>query len=174
MSKKPNEEMTIAYRIKYIRESKRLSQAELAERAGYVDKSSISKIENSGNDISLKKINKIADALGVSPNDLLANDETGLNLRILEDSDERVHPGIMSRMNQYSKLLKNFHSELEEVRRLVEESKRVSSYHEFGKSFDEAMDIINEKEKELNDLFCMLKKAVGYEDDRDEDEEASR
>ena len=74
MKKDQNEEITIAYRIKTLREYKNLTQEELANIAGYNDKSSISKIENSGNNISLKKVNKIAEALNVSPSELLGDD----------------------------------------------------------------------------------------------------
>lgn len=58
--------MTIADRIRITREKLNLSQEALAKRCGYADKTSISKIENSGDDITLKKIKRIADALGVS------------------------------------------------------------------------------------------------------------
>ncbi len=68
-----DEEDTIAYRVKSIRTYKNLTQEELAGLAGYNDKSSISKIENSGNEISLKKINRIAKALGVSPSELISD-----------------------------------------------------------------------------------------------------
>lgn len=58
--------MTIADRIRNKRESLHLSQEELAKKCGYADKTSISKIENAGDNITLKKIKRIADALGVS------------------------------------------------------------------------------------------------------------
>lgn len=58
--------MTVADRIKYRREELGYTQSELADKVGYSDKTSISKIENSGNDISMKKLRKIADALSVS------------------------------------------------------------------------------------------------------------
>lgn len=58
--------MTIADRIRNKRNELKLSQAELAERAKYCDKTRISKIENSGNDISMKQVKRIAAALGVS------------------------------------------------------------------------------------------------------------
>lgn len=57
--------MTIADRIRNIRNELQLSQTELAERANYCDKTRISKIENSGNDISMKQVKRIASALGV-------------------------------------------------------------------------------------------------------------
>lgn len=57
--------MTVADRIRMSREAAAMTQDELARRAGYKDKTSISKIENSGDDISLKKVRKLADALAV-------------------------------------------------------------------------------------------------------------
>lgn len=55
--------MTVADRIKYKRIELGLSQAELAEKAGYCGKTVISRFEHSGNDISMKQIKKLADAL---------------------------------------------------------------------------------------------------------------
>lgn len=63
--------MTIADRIRSARNELQLSQTELAGRAGYCDKTRISKIENAGNDISMKQIKRIAVALGVSTNYLM-------------------------------------------------------------------------------------------------------
>jgi len=58
--------MTIADRIRIKREELHMTQDELAARCGYAGKSSISKIEASGDDITLKKIQRVAAALGVS------------------------------------------------------------------------------------------------------------
>lgn len=66
--------MTIADRIRNIRNELQLSQSELAERANYCDKTRISKIENSGNDISMKQVKRIALALGVSMESLMGWD----------------------------------------------------------------------------------------------------
>lgn len=63
--------MTIADRIRLKREELSLTQEELAARCGYTTKSSITKIEKSGNDITLKKIKRVADALGVAPSYLM-------------------------------------------------------------------------------------------------------
>lgn len=63
--------MTIADRIRNIRNELQLSQTELAERANYCDKTRISKIENSGNDISMKQVKRIASALGVPMESLM-------------------------------------------------------------------------------------------------------
>ena len=58
--------MTVADRIRNKRCDLQLSQEELAKRANYSDKTRISKIENSGDDISMKQIKRIAEALGVT------------------------------------------------------------------------------------------------------------
>lgn len=58
--------ITISDRIKSIRLEKGLTQDELALRMGFSNRSAISKIETAGNDITLKTINKVANALGVT------------------------------------------------------------------------------------------------------------
>ena len=63
--------MTVADRIKLKREELNLSQEELAKKIGNKDKSTISKIEKSGNDITMKNIQRIANALGVTSQYLL-------------------------------------------------------------------------------------------------------
>lgn len=63
--------MTVADRIRITREEKGLTQEQLALRMGYTGKSSVSKIEISGNDITLKKVSRVAEALGVTPSYLM-------------------------------------------------------------------------------------------------------
>lgn len=63
--------MTVADRIKELRTEKGITQTELAKRLGNKDKSTISKIESKGNDISLKDINRIAEALGTTASYLM-------------------------------------------------------------------------------------------------------
>ena len=58
--------MTVADRIKMRRLELEWSQEELAKRAGYYGKPTISKYENAGNDISMKQVAKMAKALGVT------------------------------------------------------------------------------------------------------------
>lgn len=58
--------MTVADRIRLKREELNLSQDELAKKIGCKDKSTISKIEKSGNNITMKNIQRIADALEVT------------------------------------------------------------------------------------------------------------
>lgn len=58
--------MTTADRIKAERERQGLTQEDLAKRCGYQNKSSICKVEASGDEVTRKKLSKIADALNVS------------------------------------------------------------------------------------------------------------
>lgn len=63
--------MTIGERIRFKRNELGLSQTELAEKAGYSDKTAISKLENAGDDISMKQIKRVAKALGINSSILL-------------------------------------------------------------------------------------------------------
>jgi len=58
--------MTVGERIKEIREEKGLSQEELATRLGLKNKSSVCKVERSGNKMSTPNIEKYAKALGTT------------------------------------------------------------------------------------------------------------
>ena len=59
--------MTVGERIKQIRESRDISQEDLANKLGLKDKSSVCKIEKAGDNISTKSIAKYAEALNVTP-----------------------------------------------------------------------------------------------------------
>ena len=62
--------ITFGNRIKEIRIEKGMSQDELATRAGYTSRSTISKIENGKADVPRSQIVKLANALGVDPTEL--------------------------------------------------------------------------------------------------------
>ena len=57
--------------IKKLRESKGMSQDELAELTGYTSRSSIAKIEKGLVDLQQTKIIAFANALGVTPSELM-------------------------------------------------------------------------------------------------------
>lgn len=61
--------------IKKFRLQAKMSQLELARRTGYTDRSSIAKVERGTVDLSQSKIKQFADALGVTPSELLGWDE---------------------------------------------------------------------------------------------------
>ena len=63
--------MTVGDRIKEIRNQLGWSQEELAKRAGYNDKTAISKLEHSDNRITLKQVKRIAKALDVEASYLM-------------------------------------------------------------------------------------------------------
>lgn len=67
--------MTVADRIKERREKLSISQEDLAAKLGLKDKSSISKIENSGDKVSLRNIEKIAPLLRCSVQYLMGWDD---------------------------------------------------------------------------------------------------
>lgn len=58
--------MTVADRIKYLREKQGMSQETLANKIGLKDKSSIAKIEKSGDKITLKNVEKLSEVLNCS------------------------------------------------------------------------------------------------------------
>ena len=62
--------------IKRIREEKGMSHEELARLVGFKSRSSINKIEMGVNDITQSKLVAIANALGVSPGELMGSDDT--------------------------------------------------------------------------------------------------
>lgn len=61
----------IGEKVKYCRLARGWTQAELAERMGYGNKSTIARIENDLNDLPLSKVEKLAKVLGVSPSYLM-------------------------------------------------------------------------------------------------------
>lgn len=67
--------MTIGDRIKQRRMELGMSQEELAHKLGYKSRSSINKIELGGQNLTQKKIKKIADALDTTPEYIMGWDE---------------------------------------------------------------------------------------------------
>lgn len=59
--------MTVADRVKERREKLGISQEELAHRMGLKSRSSITRIEKSGDDITLKDVERLSKALNCSP-----------------------------------------------------------------------------------------------------------
>lgn len=67
--------MTVGDRIKLVRESKGISQEQLAKQMGYSGKTSVSKIESSGDSLNIKTVSKYASALGVTESYLMGWEE---------------------------------------------------------------------------------------------------
>ena len=68
--------MDIYEKIKYLRESKNISQEELAEKMGYKSKTSIHKIEQKKTDLPLSKVKEFAKVFNVSPEYLMGWEES--------------------------------------------------------------------------------------------------
>jgi len=85
--------MDAGTRIRKERERRGWTQEELAKKCGYKYKSSISKIEASGDDISSKKLKLIASVLGVSVGELMGWTETYTKTR---ESFERNYDAVMA------------------------------------------------------------------------------
>ena len=82
--------MTVADRIRERRNEIGMSQADLARLIGTKDRSTISQIENSGDNITMKNIIRIAEALNVSTHYLLGwesreEDQTYQKLKEIAD-----------------------------------------------------------------------------------------
>lgn len=80
--------------IKKYRIAREWSQADLAQRVGYADKSMISRIENGKVDLQLGQIKKFAEVLGVTPGELLGRDgvENDIQLLAIQVADRVLEP----------------------------------------------------------------------------------
>lgn len=63
--------MNLYNNIRKLRKARKMSQDELAKRAGYTDRSSIAKIEKGLVDLNQSKIQIFADIFGVTPSELM-------------------------------------------------------------------------------------------------------
>lgn len=87
--------MTVADRIKECRENLGLTQTELANMMGCKDKSTVSRIESSGNDVSMRNIKRIAPVLKTTPSYLLGWDDHE-NVKPLPSIDKA---GVLARIS---------------------------------------------------------------------------
>lgn len=105
--------MTIADRIKQIREEKGLSQEDLAKRLGLKDKSSVCRVEKQGDNVTTRSIKRYAEALNTSiPRIMGWSDSDEINesleriqqegMQIYEDEERKIGaPGIALRIALY-------------------------------------------------------------------------
>ena len=106
--------MTVADRIKYLREKAGLSQEELAHKMGLKSRSSITRIEKSGDDISLRDVERMSEFFNVSPLYLMGwLDEKNIEI-------EQINNNIPEHLKRYNQFI-NLYSQLsEENRQLVD------------------------------------------------------
>ena len=113
--------MTVGERIKQIREDKNISQEDLSKRLGLKDKSSVCKIEKAGDNVSTKSIVKYAEALGVTPAQIMGWEK--------EEPDFSEYQVALHSENEYEfvKLFKSANPEIQDaVVTLLKSSKRDS------------------------------------------------
>lgn len=92
--------MTVADRIRHLREESGMSQAELAHRMGLKSRSSITRIEKSGDDITLKDVERLSKALGCSPLYLMGWDDEEKNN---DELREKHFTGLYSQLQDSEK-----------------------------------------------------------------------
>lgn len=116
--------MNIGLRIKEERERRGWTQEELANRCGYKYKSSISKIESAGDNISSKKLKAVALALGVPVGTLMGWESTSITYK----SEEAELLNALKDRPEMKMLFKSAKSatkeQIESVARLLESFKQ--------------------------------------------------
>lgn len=71
--------MTVADKVRHLREKLGMSQEQLAHKMGLKSRSSITRIEKAGDDITLKDVERLSKALGCSPLYLMGWDDENKN-----------------------------------------------------------------------------------------------
>ena len=97
---KEGDYMTAGEKIRYIRESKNMTQGELAELMGLKSKSAVSRTEASGDKITTKTVMKYAEALGVTPLDIIS-EEKEVSPAEIEKELKRADSSTLRRIKAY-------------------------------------------------------------------------
>ena len=121
--------MTIADRIKKRRKDLELTQEDLANRMGLSDRSSVTRIEHSGNNVSFKQVSRIAPSLMCTPAYLLGmtdNPSEVIPLPSLPGQHFRIRP-------EYDSETGNMTYHKEEQDPITEEWRTVSQKTKQGK-----------------------------------------
>ena len=99
--------MTAGEKIRQIREEKGITQDELATRLGLKSRSSVSKIEMSGDNISTKAVLAYAKALGVLPSDIVVLEERKRSVSSVEKQIENFNLEQLRRIEAYAHYLQS-------------------------------------------------------------------
>lgn len=98
--------LTLYKNIKRLREQLGMSQDELAEKTGYTSRSSIAKIEKGLVDLQQSKIISFANALGVTPSQLMGLDDQPITMAAHFDGDEYTEAELED-IRAYAEFVKN-------------------------------------------------------------------
>jgi transcriptional regulator with XRE-family HTH domain len=116
--------MEIGQKIKKVRELRNLTQDYIASKIG-VTQESYSKIESSRNNVSIQKLEKIAEILEVGLSDLLNFDETRVLLKF-ENTHNNAQVGYFNEIESikqvYEKMLAQKCAEIETLKEIYEKS----------------------------------------------------
>lgn len=93
--------MTVGDRIKQRRTELNMSQEELARKIGYKDRSTISYIENGGNNFPIAKVQAVAEALNTSPQWIMGwdDDDTDPREQLLQEAFDNPDRRILFSLN---------------------------------------------------------------------------
>lgn len=98
--------LTLYKNIKRLREQLGMSQDELAEKTGYTSRSSIAKIEKGLVDLQQSKSISFANALGVTPSQLMGWDDQPTTMAAHFDGDEYTEAELED-IRAYAEFVKN-------------------------------------------------------------------
>lgn len=114
--------MTVADRIRNRRIELGMSQDELAERAGYKDKTSISKLEHLGDGVTMKQAQRLSDPLDVTVAYLMGWEGTATELPPMQVPEPVPEPGYVSTADipKAINLYEKYKSATPEVRAAIE------------------------------------------------------
>ena len=98
--------LTLYKNIKKLREELGMSQDELAEKTGYTSRSSIAKIEKGLVDLQQSKIINFANALGVTPSQLMGWDDQPTTIAAHFDGAEYTEAEL-DEIRQFAEFVKN-------------------------------------------------------------------
>ena len=113
--------MTIGDRIRIKRIEQNYSQSELAKRAGYSDRTAISKLENAGDDITMKQVKRVAQALDTTSTFLMGWEiNTPANVETEPGTAYLAFPLESNISNEDQALLDRYHNLSPETRAAVD------------------------------------------------------
>jgi transcriptional regulator with XRE-family HTH domain len=132
--------------IKHYRELRKMTQEELARKIGYANRSAVARIEKGDFDLPQSKIMAIADALDVTPGELMGEDGTsdepvtehydfyltGVKDFVEMDSDTNEKAMMVQRLFTYMKKLN-----AAGIEKLIERSEELTDMQKYRKEGDE-------------------------------------
>ncbi len=146
MKKEGGNMLKLYSNIKHYRELRKMTQAELAKKIGYANRSAVARIEKGDFDLPQSKIMAIADALDVTPGELMGEDGTsdepvtehydfyltGVKDFVEMDSDTNEKAMMVQRLFTYMKKLN-----AAGIEKLIERSEELTDMQKYRKEGDE-------------------------------------